>query len=820
LRDEVFDLNDRSLGDAQLEALLCDSALIPAGKVRCWRLPGARISSVGAAALGSAMQYGVRIIDLSRNELGTNGVEAIRGLMAGYRLTSLRSLNLSANGLRSDAVAALCQALDDCQLLLRLELNHNELREGSSLGGLLAGHVSLTRLALHGNNLSGMGGADLFRGAVANSRVGGRLADIDVAWNGLSNDAGAMECGTVVAELLRESSTLYHLDLSYNGLKEDCCGVIADALRDNHQLYGLHMVGNAVTMDANGFLQALPSPEQITASPQPGTFHVGDPRSGVSQRVGSKHQPQPHVSICDNSGKGGAAAARDVTFSDTDILRDRDHLEEQSTCWACEGWECLEFEWCVQDNEVHPSDDVWAFTSLDSFKFGLQLNREPGGSRFTGARMVPPNKQILVVYQVGTSLLTAPNAVVQSLDAPAAIKLRPTVVNVTDGAELVPPCPVCYISEAGIAAPSKTRPRLQPNGLAGTRVVIIGGPDGPVQMPRVTETEFRARIERVRPKSLLQVFKRVTPSVLQEAFRLDWSLVKKGRLVPESEDVSVGCLLEAAYGRILALYRQLSAIDIFGSSAFGVTSLEAGSFAVEIGLVDGQVTKLSDIDRFFIAANVIQMEQRKSLVVRNDRGLVRYQFLELLLRIADHHFSHSSDVSKFEDAVRSLLEHLWEASERRLRELDAFFSYLHTDDVDDVYRKHLPSLETVYHRVSVRARRAGHGCFICHADFQTLLEQIGAYDSEFQQRYSCVAFRMGMVTQADEYHSSRFQEMGFLEFLHALGAVVFFRSGLRAGSCSQDFATLIDDFFSKHLTLAAAPGRVGVNVHVPETHGL
>jgi hypothetical protein len=707
-------------------------------------------------------------------------------------------------------VAALCQALDHCQLLLRLELNHNELRDGCSLGDLIAGHVSMTRLALHGNALSGLGGAALFRGALANSRVGGgRLADIDVAWNGLSKDSGAMDCAVAIAEVLRESATLYHLDLSYNHFKRDCCAVIAEALRDNHKLYGLHMVGNAVTMDANGFLEALPSSVQLLQTElEPTCFNAGDPRAGVSKCVGFK-QPSQTLAAC--SGRKHVGANKDEPLlSDTDILRDRDPLEQQSTCWACEGWECLEFNWDIQNDDVCPSS-VWAFTSLDNFQFGLQLNREPGEPRFTGARMVPPDQKILVVYQVGNALLPAPDAMVQDLNAPVAITLREcSETKDTFGSK-------CLISVAGVAPPTRPRPQLEPHGLAGTRVVVISGPDGPVQMPRITETEFRARVAHERPKSILQAFKRESRSMVNDAFRHDWSLIKKNRLVPQSQESSVSSLLETDYGRVLALYRRLSAIDISGSSAFGVTSLEASSFAVDLGVVDGQVTKLSDVDRLFIAANLMPADQKKNLVVRNDRGLIRYQFLEFLLRIAEQHFLQPGVLAPaLEDAVGLLLGKVKELSERRVQEIEYFFQLMHTDQMDDIYRKHLPILETVYHRLSLRAR----GCFVSHADFQTLLEQIGAYDrGDFQQRHSGVAFRMGMVTQADEYRSSRFQEMSFLEFLHALGAVVFLRSGSHAIGTSDDLALLIDDFFAKHLVLATAPGRVCGNAHTPETHG-
>eukprot|EP00415_Alexandrium_ostenfeldii_P003635 UN3635 len=87
---------------------------------------------------------------------------------------------------------------------------------------------------------------------------------------------------------------------------------------------------------------------------------------------------------------------------------------------------------------------------------------------------------------------------------------------------------------------------------------------------------------------------------------------------------------------------------------------------------------------------------------------------------------------------------------------------------------------------------------MCLTEFQELLELIGAFDAEFTTRKSAMAFRMGMMTQPDESFCSRFQEMTFIEFQHALGVVVFFR----ADFSPSRMAGLVDDFFSCNLSAA------------------
>merc|ERR1711975_1235 len=75
-------------------------------------------------------------------------------------------------------------------------------------------------------------------------------------------------------------------------------------------------------------------------------------------------------------------------------------------------------------------------------------------------------------------------------------------------------------------------------------------------------------------------------------------------------------------------------------------------------------------------------------------------------------------------------------------------------------------------------------------------------------RHSAFAFRMGMMTQSDECLSSRFQEMTFVEFQHALGAVVFLRSGFTPSR----MPVLLNEFFTHNIPLALGRRKDGNEV--------
>lgn len=786
LDNEEMDLSGLGMGDAQLECLLCDDDLVPADRISWWRIRDARLTDVGVAALGKKLHEQVKVLDLADNELGSRGVEAMRGLTNGYNYTFLRCLNLSRNGMKSDAVAFLCKALAFSQMLLRLELNSNLIEDGAPLGELCRSHANLTRVAVHNNQLGATGVAALFRGVLDNANKDGRVADIDVAWNGIGDGEvkDTLDCASEIAKVLRARTSLYHLDLSYNSIDSKACKLISDALSDNHSLYGLHMVGNEVTMDANGFL--IPSVGKFAKSPRQAEVTFGHQLGDSTQRLGAQRQKK-EVTLRESSARRRLLRQEGVSFTDEDVLRERDGLEHQTPCWACEGWQRIDIEWPVEEDPAPRA--VWAFTNIDAFRHGQQLLSTAGGDKFVGARMVPPNFPLRILFQVDGELRIPSRMATEKL-APIHIELRLSKdlpeITAPAGSSVLPASVrtasgvVVTIPHVGVPSSSKMKTtQVDTPGSMGLRMVQIQDPGGNiVQMPRITETEFKAKVKTIRPKALLAPFRRDTQKHIKKCFELDWTMTKMSRLIPEGERDDVMSYLEANYAKFLALYRHASSIGIMGVSSFGVSSLEAANVAVETGMVDGKTTKLADVDRFFIAAKVTSTDSKKDLLVRNEKGLVRYQLLEFIVRIADQRFLQSKEASTMKHAVMMAVECVSDLANSRQAEMEKFLAAISTNEVDDTLRKHLAGLEGVYDKFSGRACQPGQANFMSLGEFQDLLEVMGVYDETFQLRNSAMAFRMGMQTQHDEYYSSRLQEMSFLEFLHGICAVSFLKTSV------------------------------------------
>lgn len=800
----MLNLSNAGLGDAQLTALLDDRALL--GTIKHWKLRDARLSGAGFHALAEALPDCTETLDLSRNNIDGLCAGALARLLASDRLASLRRLNLSSCGLRFDALGSLLSELGRCRSLFSVELNNNGIQEASALGSFVANHRQVMQLSLHGNYLSGAGCAQLFKGVLKNARRGGQLASIDIAWNGAGRAGGEM-AAKAIASVLRESATLYHLDLSYNGMDAACCAAIAEGLRSNHLLFGLHMVGNAATMDAEGFLLPLDN-TGLHQEMQPGQLAVqfgellkphnmvGGSRGVTSTLTGGG---QPHVPL----GKGLGGRAVD------DGLRERDVLEQRTSCWACEGWVRVDIQWPIDPASSAPRA-VWAFTSLDGFRKGLRLRRLGQEQRFSAAKMVPPGYRLLAIFQVDSALLLPPGIRAEPLAEPADIELL-----ASEELPILAPPPgqqvVQHLKERTRSGDVEHRIVLRSSvacalgtgegaqvplqvGDVGRRIVVLDGADGcPVTMPRVTEAEYRMRSTPTPPRRMPfhEGFAREDAALLSQCLAADWSHAKVSRLVPETEKKAVLEVLEKHYGKILAIYKHLSALDISGQAGFGVSQIQACNLMMSAGLVDDAVTKISDIDRLFINSNVLPLDLPKDFLVGNDKSLVRFQFLEFLLRVARQHFVEGRAEVSLAEAVERTLAALEPAGAARVSEMDAYFEALHTEEVDDIFKRHASMLREVYRHSSSRSSQAGRPAFMPLAGFQELLAAASMYDGVFQQRKGAVAFRMGMLSRPDEVHNTRFKEMSFLEFQHAVGAVAYLRCSCEPSRLAPELAQLL-----------------------------
>lgn len=175
---------------------------------------------------------------LTENYLGSLGCYYIMRMLHDNNV--LRHLDLSGNNLCDRDAHHVAQALKHNRVLVSLVLSRNRFGNEAAniLGPVIADNDVLRRIDLSWNEFRKSGGIKLAKGLQENSR----LETCSLAWNGLGPD-GALAIG----EMLSINDTLKDFDISGNRLDDKATVHIAKALTNNNTLQTLKIGSNPIT---------------------------------------------------------------------------------------------------------------------------------------------------------------------------------------------------------------------------------------------------------------------------------------------------------------------------------------------------------------------------------------------------------------------------------------------------------------------------------------------------------------------------------------------------------------------------------------------
>eukprot|EP00931_Biecheleriopsis_adriatica_P047464 TRINITY_DN27367_c0_g1_i1.p1 TRINITY_DN27367_c0_g1~~TRINITY_DN27367_c0_g1_i1.p1 ORF type:complete len:1136 (+),score=219.77 TRINITY_DN27367_c0_g1_i1:77-3484(+) len=246
-----------SLGDRPLVALTSSPIRDSISSLEHGDLRGNRISNEGVSALVDSLGPHTTELDLSDNCFDSKGAEVLaRFVKKGGQ--GLKALNLSGNRLSDASVAQLCRALaSSSPMIQRLCLADVQMglgiKAGAALGALLETAPRMKSLDVSYNMLQDVGALSLLEGLSA-----ARLEYLNLGWNCLGQGTRVRAVAELLANILRESDSLCHLDLGHNRFKRREAEVLAQALKGNRTLFGLHLEGNAMVLDVDGFVSVVP----------------------------------------------------------------------------------------------------------------------------------------------------------------------------------------------------------------------------------------------------------------------------------------------------------------------------------------------------------------------------------------------------------------------------------------------------------------------------------------------------------------------------------------------------------------------------------
>lgn len=427
--------------------------------------------------------------------------------------------------------------------------------------------------------------------------------------------------------------------------------------------------------------------------------------------------------------------------------------EFKDACWICEGWRPMEIKWNPGVSGEGNQDPVYAHFSYEGYK-GRYLPKKDG---FKTVRMVPP-VPFSYLFNVDGSIICA-----NDHDSKPYCEVD-IEISVNNNKKHVKP--------ESVNCKSKSTPYR-----------VIDDEYKPVDevltlkiQPRIPDEIYippEVRIERAIwrfPISAFKEYKPDTQPLLDKCFEVDFEGTRIAKIVKNDEDVKVvRDMLYSIYRPLKDCYKHFAAIGA-PSEIWSIPLNTYTEFCLTAGIIDGKLMKLSDFDRVFIATYTRTDKERNP---RNpDRALVRYQFLEGLVRLSDQKYISNGLATTIPEALKMLLEenvkpYITKFDHQKWR-VERYWN----EDVDCVVKSYMPIFKGCYKKYSGLRTLPGQRKFMCLEEFNRLLTDMGLFNDNLGERDATLLFSLGMMTQLDELGSDRIYQMQFVEFLEAFARAV------------------------------------------------
>ncbi|GLE08727.1 hypothetical protein PINS_up020128 [Pythium insidiosum] len=638
---QEINLSSYCMGDGYAAAFSESFGLVPG--VEALNLAANRISDDVAArlisnALHTPMGATLMVLNLSHNALGARTASAVASLLTTGR-TVLTTLNLAHNHLRDRDIVLLCDALQKNQTLLRLHLSENRFGIPGmvAIGKFLEENAKIEEVYLAWNNLRGLGALKI----VESLRFHASLRALDLSWNSLDSNELLRSRAIVsaLADALANNKVLVHLDLSNNHLDMDDCALLAKQLELNQTLIGLHLSGNCGVMDTKGFV--IPKRTATNLLDQHKTYSIAVFEEAMSE-AGNGALPNHLIPLIDRY------------------------------CWYCAQWSEYRFTWHPARRDApfagrgDPQDDhasvnsrqddaepvvlpadlvVRIHLSVDDWQ-GVEMERRDDGS-FSSYHVLPPGK---TEYFFSVSEQQDPTCLSRHYAAEKRhTRLFPLYAAIPAG---VSPSSVfgtlSHVNYVRVARREGRDPcnSLTPRSRGRTN-------------DRATRWDINRSVFARRRRESMQRSFVDTDGFLAKACAADWRQCKIDRFVKDpARRRDVELCVTRHFRTIAGVYRRYCGHNVLTS--LGVGGITPGvamqlqndliavpwsgyvEFLSDARILDegSEFCRLADLENVFVAAN-LELTQEAKEKDNPDRSLTRFEFLEVVIRIAINKYHRS-----------------------------------------------------------------------------------------------------------------------------------------------------------------------------------
>lgn len=258
-REELTKLNLKERGIGDEYAKALSQTFRDLPNLKELNIRSNRIAEEGLnTLLTSLKKKNMTVLDLSNNVLSINSIKTLTSMLNSFE-SCIEKLSLESINLTLKGLKIIITALRSNHSLQELNIANNKL--GHGCGSLIKELVCQTT-TLKKLDLHW----NLFKGqegvfVFEGLGLNDTLKGVDLSWNSIGSEMCTVEA---LCWFLASESMIEHLDISHNRISFDSGITLGNALKNNRTILGLHVEGNYCNIDHLGFLCPL---KEICVSP-------------------------------------------------------------------------------------------------------------------------------------------------------------------------------------------------------------------------------------------------------------------------------------------------------------------------------------------------------------------------------------------------------------------------------------------------------------------------------------------------------------------------------------------------------------------------
>ncbi|GMH33927.1 hypothetical protein BSKO_01761 [Bryopsis sp. KO-2023] len=288
-----------------------------------------------------------------------------------------------------------------------------------------------------------------------------------------------------------------------------------------------------------------------------------------------------------------------------------------------------------------------------------------------------------------------------------------------------------------------------------------------------------------------------TPKVVDNMFERDWArccqkekftsmLCREAKntktqkddktIIKEMHDVLKGC-----YQKFVSAFVYYASTG--GGDPYHMTLNSFTSFLDDCEIPDheSQAIKRSDCDTIFIVANFIMDKKSKDNAVNNEQALMRFEFMEAIVRIGISKYIKSQETDDICQSVQMLMDQNIYPNlplPATIEPNDFRNSRLYTEEVDLLYKKHIVLLKALYSRYRLKPSGGGLRPKVLKIDgWLQLFDDTKLVDTHFTLQDAVLCFLWSrMIVQDEVKDFGKYESMTFVDMLEGLGRVAEMKS--------------------------------------------